>query len=278
MCCRKTDIVYFLNPQHQINEQKIALILICRKELSYQDLYQIMIFFRAIVSEELYDKIQETATRAAISQVMARNTSHNIGAHVMNKLIGSIRELALFLFDDTKTNYKSTELKSLHPDVENKLVDNPWIKKVLATFDAEAQKVRDCDKRNKILEERQNFFDEALKNEINNYVKCRMDYLADISFGTPLMQTNKYAYEDLFKRLDEVRLLLEHISGLDSFKYKIEFTKNGEPLTTDKDLLVAIPNDILGTQAFYNILENIIRNTAKHSDKSNHNKDNPIVQ
>ena len=102
----------------------------------------------------------------------------------------------------------------------------------------------------------------------NNYVKCRMDYLADISFGTPLMQTNKYAYADLFKELDKVRLLLEHISGLDNFKFKIVFKKNGDPLTDTNELLVAIPNDILGTQAFFNILENIIRNSAKHSDKS----------
>ncbi|MBK8808625.1 MAG: hypothetical protein IPO21_19130 [Bacteroidales bacterium] len=102
----------------------------------------------------------------------------------------------------------------------------------------------------------------------NNYVKCRMDYLADISFGTPLMQTNKYAYADLFKELDKVRLLLEHISGLDDFEFEIKFKKNGEDLKESNDLLVAIPNDILGTQAFYNILENIIRNSAKHSDKS----------
>jgi len=31
--------------------------------------------------------------------------------------------------------------------------------------------------------------------------------------------------------------------------------------------VIAIPNDILGTQAFYNILENIIRNSAKHAQK-----------
>ena len=92
-----------------------------------------------------------------------------------------------------------------------------------------------------------------------------MDYLADISFGTPLMQTNKYAYGELFKDLDKVRLLLEHISGLSDFKYKIAFKKDGEPLNDTNDLLVAIPNDILGIQALYNILENIIRNTAKHS-------------
>ena len=175
----------------------------------------------------LYKDIENQATRAAISQVMARNTSHNIGAHVMNKLIGDLSKL---VFTDFK-NYKGG----------------------LALYDATADN-------NKIILDQISIF--------NNYVKCRMDYLADISFGTPLMQTNKYAYADLFKELDKVRLLLEHISGLDGFKFEIEFKKNGEPLSDTNDLLVAIPNDILGTQAFYNILENIIRNSAKHSDKS----------
>lgn len=163
------------------------------------------------------------ATRAAISQVMARNTSHNIGAHVMNKLIDGLEKIDLSQF----RNYESDQ--DLPGDDKN-------IFKQIAFF--------------------------------NNYVKCRMDYLSDISFGTPMMQTNKYAYAELFKELDKVRLLLEHISGLSGFNFKIDFKNNGKKLNDENDLLLAIPNDILGAQAFNNILENIIRNTAKHSDKT----------
>lgn len=179
--------------------------------------------------------IQNQATRAAISQVLARNTSHNIGAHVMNKLIGDLSKVKI----DGFTNYKSNmKLYDASKNANEQLLDQISI--------------------------------------FNNYVKCRMDYLADISFGTPLMQTNKYAYADLFKELDKVRLLLEHISGLDKFEFEIKFQKNGEDLNDTNDLLVAIPNDILGTQAFYNILENIIRNSAKHSDKSKLEKESVV--
>lgn len=184
-------------------------------EIAYKDLMP-----------DLYEDIENQATRAAISQVMARNTSHNIGAHVMNKLIGDLSKL---IFKEFK-NYKGG-----------------------------IELYKDETDSNKILLDQISIF--------NNYVKCRMDYLADISFGTPLMQTNKYAYADLFKELDKVRLLLEHISGLDNFKFEIKFQKNGEDLDENNDLLVAIPNDILGTQAFYNILENIVRNSAKHAQK-----------
>lgn len=218
------------------------------------------------IQEFLYDQtldffkkdIEQAAIRAAISQVMARNTSHNIGAHVMNKLIGDLSALPLFDFSDpTKHNYQSTfekNLQQLHKEVETKLNDD---KDLSSLPDAQKAKVL----KHRILLEQISLF--------NNYVKCRMDYLADVSFGIPLMQTNKLAYAELFKDLDKVRLLLEHISGLSDFKYKIEFTRNGKKFKDDggdqDDLLVAIPNDILGTQAFYNILENIIRNTAKHS-------------
>lgn len=192
------------------------------------------------------------ATRAAISQVMARNTSHNIGAHVMNKLIGEFEydKLFRYTYDSTRFSefYKGTIVKW---NEERKKLG-----KANLTPEEENQKI--------LLDQISIF---------NNYVKCRMDYLADISFGTPLMQTNKYVYGDLFIELDKVRLLLEHISGLDNFEFKIEFKRNGKDFEKDEngnilnDLLVAIPNDILGTQAFYNILENIIRNTAKHSYK-----------
>ncbi len=217
-------------------------------------LFNTSLSFHELLIENKQVDLGLQATRAAISQVMARNTSHNIGAHVMNKLIGDLNYDTLF----EKKNYDSTELILLYTDT---------IKK----WNQERQK----DKKQVLTEEEQN--NKILLDQIsifNNYVKCRMDYLADISFGTPLMQTNKYAYADLFKELDKVRLLLEHISGLDDFKFEIKFKKNGNDLNDINDLLVAIPNDILGTQAFYNILENIIRNSAKHAQKPTNKDEN----
>jgi signal transduction histidine kinase len=211
---------------------------------------------------------EKLAVKSALAQVMARNTSHNIGAHVMNNLIGDLRMLDLF-----KTNklnklgkYQSETLKSLYENDIARIIKN--CKKDIKKENCSIRDIQDLRKKinDKIIFDQIGIF--------NNYVKCRMDYLADIALGTPLMQTNKYAYRDLFRDFDKVRLLLEHISGLSDFKYKIEFKKTTLNKGTnevetkdlkDDDLLVAMPNDILGQQAFYNILENIIRNTAKHS-------------
>ncbi len=40
-----------------------------------------------------------------------------------------------------------------------------------------------------------------------------MDYLADLTFGTPAMLTSKNVFTDIFEDLDKVRLLLDNISG-----------------------------------------------------------------
>lgn len=171
-------------------------------------------------------QLKNHAQKAAISQVMARNTSHNIGSHVMNKLVGDLSEIK---FD--KIYRPKLKIIDLHKNKNNSDI-------ILAQLSI-----------------------------FNNYVKCRMDYLSDITYGIPLMQTSKSA-EEIFDDLDKVRLLLENISGLTGFEYKIEFKY---PFGVD-DLILAMPNDVLGCQALYNIIENVIRNTAKHgkhSDKNN---------
>jgi hypothetical protein len=218
----------------ELNYKQIGIIgRICEttlNEIAFKDLIP-----------NLHQNIERQATKSAISQVMARNSSHNIGSHVMNKLTGDLSKIDLFSFD----KYRSTAFEELYKEKFDKLY---------ISLDLEAKRT-------------------ALKTELlldqlaifNNYVKCRMDYLSDITFGTPLMQTTKRVYGELFKELDKVRLLLEYISGLSNFHYQIQFTNNGVQLKEEDVLSVALPNDILGCQALYNIIENVIRNTAKHS-------------
>ena len=199
----------------------------------------------------LHIETAKQAIRAAISQVMARNMSHNIGSHVMNKLIGDLRSLELLDFEKDKTSYKSSKLTELHSKIEEKLKKDDWYNKADAKLKSRALK-------NEI----------ALKliSDFNSYVKCRMDYLADLTFGTPAMLSSKNVYTDIFEDLDKVRLLLDNISGRgQQFQYKLLFKFKDNQLNKETDFPVAIPNDVLGCQAFYNIIENVIRNTAKHA-------------
>ncbi|MBK7683461.1 MAG: hypothetical protein IPJ26_13810 [Bacteroidetes bacterium] len=60
--------------------------------------------------------------------------------------------------------------------------------------------------------------------------------------------------------------MLDNISGRgQQFQYKLLFKFKDNQFCKETDFPVAIPNDVLGCQAFYNIIENVIRNTAKHA-------------
>lgn len=100
------------------------------------------------------------------------------------------------------------------------------------------------------------------------HLKDRMEYMSEITLDTPSLLTTRSFYGDVMKRFDRVRILLNYISGISGFKYKFIIKYNGVALSNDHDIAVAIPSDVLGCQALYNILENIIRNTAKHAKYS----------
>jgi hypothetical protein len=171
--------------------------------------------------------VKRQATKAAISQVMARNMSHNIGSHVLSRMIR---------WDDVLTKkqpYKSSLSK-------------------LWSFDPEKKE----DYQIKFVQEQIIYF--------NSYLKTRMDFLADIATSTPTIQNTKQFKTELLKGFDDNRLLLNKISGITNFNFTIKVFKDNTELK-EGDFPVSISNDVLGFHAFYIILENIIRNTAKHT-------------
>ncbi len=179
----------------------------------------------------------QAAVRASIAQVMSRNMSHNIGSHVFSNLIK--QEIYDNLNDTTVQNncknYISYNCKNYISYKDN----------------------------DDVFKEGKNY----QLGYFNQYLKSRMDYLSEVTFGIPTMLTTKLVKSQLIKELDQVRLLLNYIAGKDGFIYKFELKRNGEKLS--QDFAVALPSGVLGCQAFYNIIENIIRNTAKHAQSKN---------
>ncbi|NLP09012.1 hypothetical protein GX408_01310 [bacterium] len=103
------------------------------------------------------------------------------------------------------------------------------------------------------------------------YLATRMDFLADVSTRTGSVMLAKRFYRDVIHEFkSQQTLLLDHISGTSLTGDRISLIGHyeGRRLTLnelDSDPIIALPNDILGAQALYVILENIIRNCAKHS-------------
>jgi len=179
-------------------------------------------------------EIREQATRASIAQVMARCMSHNLGSHVISKMVtvDAIRNKSL---GDAEKGYSSkfgtlfNEQKPGEPTPS-----------------------------------------EYLEINFNSYMRSRMDYLADISTGEPSMEVTRLLVTDIIAGIDKNRILMNNISGVDNFPYSVMIkdcrnNEEGEECKgIDKDIPISIPNDSIGYHALYVIIENIIRNTAKH--------------
>lgn len=228
----KDFLIHFIKPSIVEFDYNLLLSLATNRQLDADELALVNLLMHRIVSQTAIEKVEEVkqhATRAAISQVMARNMSHNIGSHVLSKFKNSqdIRDLS-------KTNQYSGNLPILSSDEQ------------IAYF--------------------------------NDYLKTRMDFLADVTLTTPILETPYRFCSDVLHGFLKNNILLNRISGITGEpKYKIHtrifngsswFDDNltGDSRTWDNDgFTVSMPNDVLGCHAFYIILENIIRNTYKHS-------------
>jgi hypothetical protein len=188
-----------------------------------------------------FSDLQKQATKSAISQVMARNMSHNIGSHVLSK------------FKDEK---EITEVCQKAPNGKSQYLgmgsaSRPSSGKPLDNFNPDLTGVQ-------------------LVAYFNEYLKTRMDFLADIATTDPIMETPMYLVRDLMKGFDKNRILLNRISGVSTdIKFSIKILRDKEEITStnhSRDPLLSIPNGVLGSQAFYILLENVIRNIFKHAN------------
>lgn len=191
---------------------------------------------------ELMENMRKVAVKAAIAQVMVRNMSHNFGSHVLSNLIGP------------KT-YEMVKDGNMDPANSESLFESN-IKYGYNSFYEDNQSTpvfKNSKDKNYQLPA---FF---------QYLKSRMDYLNEVTFSVTTFVTTRLVREDVMKELDRVRILLNTISGVGDFRYSFHLLHNGERIKKENDFRAAFPADILGCQAFYNIIENIIRNTAKHA-------------
>lgn len=154
--------------------------------------------------------IEKYLRQFAVSSVMARNMSHNLGSHVLSRI-------------STKKGIMQP-LASLHPQADDFLETQLTY---LASF--------------------------------NHTLRTRMDFLADISTTRPVAAVPMKFKKDIIDNFRQENVILKYISGTDAIIINISFHPDYK-----EDIDIQVPNGHLGRQAFYIILENIIRNCAKH--------------
>jgi len=173
-------------------------------------------------------ELNREATKAAIAQVMSRNLSHNIGSHVL---------------PEYRTYFKKFFVDFLTPDASNQAVK----RKSSELSEHEAETRRDN------------------LNHFFNYTQSRMELTADISIPQDKRISFNYSMEEIkeeFKKYENNLLpgLFDSLNKEDAKKISIKFRN-------EKGKNIFIPGGQLGKSALYLIIENILRNYYKHSNR-----------
>ena len=251
-------------------------------------------------------QIERQSNLNAISAVMARNQSHNIGSHVLSRLSSNKEfEVDKIVRSYENAQYCPTKYKSgdsdkwecsYKKDYEEKQqrekynLDNflQWNRDFgydnvddrygeRATNGMETYKretfinccINDEEVNCLSIEILERLWKQELSNQyiatLQSYMKARQELLAEI-VATPATFFNSLDLKaDMLTNFTENRMLLDRISGIDNFKFTIIVELKG--LGEQDDISLAIANGLMGQHAFFIILENIIRNTAKHGLK-----------
>lgn len=213
--------------------------------------YTVNYFLDAL--SDLAQKRQVYSIKAACAAIMARNMSHNLGSHVLNYLKKLMKDLGECLNLEGEFEMNQNQIEEI---VEGDIPQN-----------------------------KKTFLDTYL-HDFLTYLNRRMEFIATIATASPGSPTSLNVYRDIFSFLDGNKYLKEYIAKSEfehddqgKVKDKLEFIfkRNGQALkNTDTDpkeeykrmfqtLQVAVPDGVIGVQAFCTIIENFIRNSAKHS-------------
>jgi len=186
------------------------------------------------------------ALRSAISAIMSRNGSHNIGSHVIYNVIKEIDELNiqdnkyLFKYLQQRMDFVAQISTGWVPD----WTSSSWlIKEILKGFCEQAH--------------------------LLNFI-ARSEGLAACS------EKKKKEFRPVFHSIykpvrngnGKLKLIAEFDFSSEDSQNSREDSDSGETHSKrgilSDDILLAIPGGIIGFHAFYTLLENFIRNSAKH--------------
>ncbi|MCX6305397.1 MAG: hypothetical protein NT040_10535 [Bacteroidetes bacterium] len=271
---------YFLNSQNLLAKDKLSQILILQHPID-EELPKILLGLRTIIHEGVFEQLKKAQVKSAKAAIMARNISHNLGSHVMyylNLKLSSVNSILKENVLKDLLKHSSTGL-TCQLSISANLPDCSLVK-TLSTPNKDSLSLP---------------FLIGLGRFIN-YLQERMDYIATIStdYVPYCMPVNfkDSIYDELnydlkierhkefqeFKNKKVENLLLDYIArseGLNRNDISLNFElfngkeREHEDLQKLRDVQVDLPGGEIGRQAFFSIIENIIRNAAKHSGASN---------
>jgi len=177
------------------------------------------------------DHIEKYAKNAAIAQVLARTTSHNTGSHILSNNL---------------TQYSENHFNDFKFYLQLKKAEVPCIG-ILKEFEEK----QTTQVRKQHLE------------EFKIYLRQRMLFNADITSNSSKSYSS-VKFGDVLNAFKDLEIVKTHISGLDNCSF-------GGFNSSIDDIVISLPNGVLGFHALYIVFENLIRNYFKHSNGSGKN-------
>ncbi|MCB0575902.1 MAG: hypothetical protein KDC61_15200, partial [Saprospiraceae bacterium] len=218
---------------------------------------------------EIEESIRAAAERSAAVSIMSRNISHNIGSHVLSYLKN--------LLSDERTMLKEGVLEDLivvHDDGTISLNEKVKYSKdrLLLPY------IRSIGRLLGYFQERQDY--------IGTFASDRYLYFSPLFFKEAVVDyfcgKLKATSADGDRQKETRNLTLDYIINSEGYRdTDIEIKtfwddRNGEtpgPIDIDNDLEIALPSGNTGRQGIYTILENFIRNSAKHGSAKEKRED-----
>ena len=221
---------------------------------------------RDIFNKKLYqvinNNIEESkneSLKSAKAAIMGRNMSHNIGSHVLYYLKGHLGSVTQMVRDNIVLNDIPYEIAKNGDDEILKIfgggkplnkIELPFLKGVgrFLTY----------------LQERQDFIATIASSYHPSMVSVNFkDFIIDN------FMADKRAERHGSELKREKNILLQYLTKSEGIS--VEIFLNGKSLSsktnindTLRNIEIDVPGGVLGRQAFYSILENIVRNAAKH--------------
>lgn len=195
--------------------------------------------------------IRRHSGQAAATAIMARNLSHNIGSHVVaywasKELSAIIRSLESFVDKAQRSGFFQLSFLK-HPGKAQETIEH--------------------------------------SKKLFQYLQHRMDFIAEVSSSVPSSELSMHFRQDLLWPMigagEGVPPLLKYLAYSEHLGSVENGLINEILVKTDTDndrTYVSIPNGVIGAHAIYTIIENFVRNSAKHYKGTSSEEDGPIFK
>lgn len=241
-------------------------------------------------------RLAEAYTKVAIGSIMSRNGSHNIGSHVLSALSHNVGTMpddrVLYQYIQHRMDYIATATTEFPQWTTPTmfvagLMKNFYSQKHLLDYISRSEGLRAYKFQERNL-------DDAARMNQHGTIRIFLRRFYGAKSKTELPSANRrYLTYDLFNREwsiyyffgEKDKLFQQKFPKNKRAQYEIsesggtaKFLEYDGHFTPDwkQDVRIAIPGGIVGQHAFYTIIENVVRNAAKHgwaSEKSQAEKD-----